>query len=386
MKKTSLILLSAFSALLSFESFFPALTVSKNSILNMDSVITISISATGDLMCHLVQYNYAKVGQDSFDFNPVFQFVKKIISESDFAFGNLETVLAGETKNYSGYPFFNTPNSFVEALKKAGFDFLVTSNNHSLDRGEIGILRTIRELDKIKLNHTGTFASQRDRDSIRIIEIKGIKFALVSYTYGTNGNQIPNGKSYLINIIDEDLITSDILKARHNGAEFVIVNLHFGEEYQREPNSFQKEVVNKTISAGADVIIGGHPHVIQPFNLYKSQNAKVDSGFVAYSLGNFISNQRWRYSDAGIVLTLSLSKNILTDSIYISSVEYHPTWVFKGNTKIGNRYIILPENYNSSLYDFITNKDENLLNEAFSDTRNILSLYDNRFVQSLIKF
>ncbi|MBK6912207.1 MAG: CapA family protein [Ignavibacteriales bacterium] len=384
MKKSSLILLAIFSAVISFDSHFPNLTIPKTSVVGKDSIVTITISATGDLMCHSVQYNYAKVANDSFDFNPVFDFVKEIISKSDFAFGNLETVLAGTTKNYSGYPFFNTPNSFVEALKNAGFDLLVTSNNHSLDRGEDGILRTIKELDKMNLNHTGTFATQSDRDSIRIIDIKGIRLGVIAYSYGTNGNPIPTHKQYLINIIDEELIASDIKKARKDGAEIVLVNFHFGEEYQREPNLFQEEVVRKTIDAGADIIIGGHPHVIQPVRIIKTSNAKLDSGFVAYSLGNFISNQRWRYSDAGVILTLSLTKIIATDSIFISNIEYHPVWVFKGDTNLGKRYIIVTENKID--YNFISGENQIAMKEAFSDTHHIFSLFDKRFISSKMNF
>lgn len=383
MKIFSHIAIAIFAAVISFDSYFPSLTIPKTSVEERDSIVTITVSATGDLMCHSVQYDYAKVAKDSFDFNSTFDYVKEIISKSDFAFGNLETVLAGKTKNYSGYPFFNTPNSFVEALKNAGFDLLITSNNHSLDRGEDGILRTIKELDKRDLNHTGTFTTQRDRDSIRIYDIKGIKVGVIAYSYGTNGNSIPTAKPYIINIINENLITSDIKKARKDGAEIVLVNFHFGEEYQREPNQFQKQVVQHAIDSGADIIIGGHPHVIQPIRVFKTKNAKLDSGFVAYSLGNFISNQRWRYSDAGVILTLTLTKIISTDSIFISAIKYHPAWVFKGDTKAGKRYIIVSENNNCN---FISGENKRLMNEAFSDTHYIISLYDNRFYQSIMKF
>jgi len=384
MKKSSIILLAVFSAIISFDSYFTNPTMPKTLVVAKDSIINITITATGDLMCHSVQYNYAKVANDSFDFNHDFDLVNEIISKSDFAFGNLETVLAGSTKNYSGYPFFNTPNSFAEALKNAGFDLLVTSNNHSLDRGEDGVLRTIQELDKLNVNHTGTFATQRDQDSIRIFDIKGIKVGVIAFSYGTNGNPIPSHKPYLINIIDEELIAADIQKARQDGAEIVLVNFHFGEEYQREPNFFQEEVVRETIAAGADIIIGGHPHVIQPIKIFKTSNAKLDSGFVAYSLGNFISNQRWRYSDAGVILTLSLTKIIATDSIFISAIEYHPVWVFKGDTNNGKHYIIVPENKID--YYFISGENQRVMNEAFSDTHNILSLFDKRFLPSIMEF
>ena len=272
-------------------------------IINPDSSVTISISVVGDLMCHSPQFEYAKVGKDSFDFSPVYRNVKKYLESSDFTFGNLETVTAGkENGGYTGYPKFNTPASYISALKEIGFDLLVTANNHSLDRSEKGILKTIDEINSRNLNYVGTFKSQQDRDSIRIFDIKGIKIAILAYSYGTNGNPIPKGKNYLINLIDYNLIEKDIQSAKINGAELVLVHFHFGEEYKREPVQFQKDVVNKTIELGADIIIGGHPHVLQPVNFYKTNNAKLDSGFVAYSMGNFFSNQQARYKDAGMIL------------------------------------------------------------------------------------
>ena len=172
-----------------------------NSIIQMDSSVTISISVVGDLMCHGPQFEYARVGKDSFDFSPVYRNVKKYLESSDFTFGNLETVTAGkESKGYTGYPFFNTPASYITALKDVGFDLLVTANNHSLDRSEKGIIRTINEIDSRNLKYVGTYKSQRDRDSIRIFDVKGIKIAVLAYSYGTNGNPIPKGKNYLINL------------------------------------------------------------------------------------------------------------------------------------------------------------------------------------------
>ena len=169
--------------------------------LEKDSVATARISVVGDLMCHSVQFNYARVDKDSFDFNPVFREVKKYFKQSDFVFGNLETVTAGESKGYSGYPFFNCPDEYITALYNAGFNLITTSNNHSLDQGETGLLRTINVLKKNHLLYNGTFTSQRDRDSIRIINIKGIKIAFLAYSFGTNGIPVPEGKSYLINLL-----------------------------------------------------------------------------------------------------------------------------------------------------------------------------------------
>ncbi|OGU76732.1 MAG: hypothetical protein A2V93_06585 [Ignavibacteria bacterium RBG_16_34_14] len=345
-----------------------------------DSTITIRISVVGDLMCHSPQYNYARVEKDSFNFNPVYREVKKYFYESDFVFGNLETVTAGKSKGYSGYPFFNTPDEYITALYNAGFHLLTTSNNHSLDRGEAGVLRTIEQIKKNGLLYNGTFTSKEDRDLIRVVDIKGIKISFLAYTFGTNGIPVPKGKSYLINLIDFDLIKSDIEKARKLGAEIVLVHYHFGDEYKREPSSFQKEVVLKTIFYGADIIIGGHPHVLQPTQFYKSKEGRLDTGFVAYSLGNFISNQRDRYKDAGVIMNIEITKNLNSTAIYISDVSYIPTWVYKGETDNGNEYVILPllQDYKSSIEEYLSDSDLRNMKQAFDDTNEIMRKYTDK--------
>ncbi|HSP88094.1 MAG TPA: CapA family protein [Ignavibacteriaceae bacterium] len=345
-----------------------------------DSTISVRLSVVGDLMCHSPQFNYARVSQDSFDFNPVYREIKKYFSESDFVFGNLETVIAGKSKGYSGYPFFNTPDEYIEALYNSGFHLLTTSNNHSLDKGETGILRTIDEIKNNGLMYNGTFTSKEDRDLIRVIDIKGIKIAFLAYTYGTNGIPVPKGKPYLINLIDFDLIKSDIIKARKLGAEIVLVHYHYGDEYKREPNAYQKDVIKKTISFGADIIIGGHPHVLQPVNFFKTNEGRVDTGFVAYSLGNFISNQRDRYKDAGVILNFEITKNLKSTEIKVTDVSYIPTWVFKGETDKGSEFVILPllENHKSSIDDYLTDSDKKIMKQAFIDTNEIMKKYTAR--------
>jgi poly-gamma-glutamate synthesis protein (capsule biosynthesis protein) len=164
--------------------------------------------------------------------------------------------------------------------------------------------------------------------------------------------------------------------------DIVLVYFHFGEEYQRLPNIYQKEVVNNTINAGADIIIGSHPHVVQPVDYFKTNKANLDSGFVAYSLGNFISNQRWQYSDAGVIVKINISKNILSDSVYLSGISYLPTWVFKGNTKKGRKYIILPSSktYEDSLYSYLSKSDKEKMQQAFEDTKYIFTKFNNNVV------
>jgi poly-gamma-glutamate synthesis protein (capsule biosynthesis protein) len=344
---------------------------------NKDSIITISVSFVGDLMCHSTQFNYAYVKEDSFDFNGVFTEVKEYLSSSDFTIGNLETVLGGKELGYSGYPFFNAPDDFLFALKEAGFDFLVTANNHALDQGEKSIRRTLNKLNDLGLKYTGTFLTKEDRDSYRINTINGIDVAVLAYSYGTNDVPIPKGKKYIINIIDTNLIREDISKVKKYSPDIILVYFHFGEEYKHEPDTYQKSIVQKTIEYGADIIIGSHPHVVQPVDYFKTINGNIDTGFVAYSLGNFISNQRWRYTDAGVILTIEISKNVFADSVYLNNVNCLPTWVYKGNTVKGKEYIILPATISSEhiVMNYLTDEDKQKIQQAFTDTEMILSKY-----------
>jgi poly-gamma-glutamate capsule biosynthesis protein CapA/YwtB (metallophosphatase superfamily) len=343
-----------------------------------DILTTATLAFVGDLMCHSVQYNYAFVEKDSFNFDPVYRYIKTYFEKPDFLVGNLETVTAGKEAVYSGYPFFNTPDDYVESLSKAGFDFLTTTNNHSLDRGEKGVKRTIEVITKNNLGYTGTFNSPGDRDSIRILNIFGIKLAFLAYTYGTNGIPIPKGKDYLINLIDTAKIESNIKTARSIGAEIVAVSFHFGEEYQRTPNTFQQDVVKAAINSGADLIIGSHPHVIQPTKFYKGKGT-LDSAFVAYSLGNFISNQRWRYSDAGVMILVTLRKNITSGEVKLAGVSYLPTWVYKGTTERGREYILLPAAYHDKKeLQFLNSSDRQAMLQAFNDTKEIITSKNSR--------
>ena len=368
-----------FSLTVTFQHFFfnPVSEESAEVTVWEDSVLTASLCFVGDLMCHSTQFNYAKVGVDTFDFTGVYREVKQYLSAADLTVGNLETVIAGINKGYSGYPYFNAPDDFIYALKDAGFDLLVTANNHALDQGWDGVKRTIEVINEYKIHRTGTYLSQEDRDSIRIFQMNSIKVAILAYSENTNGLSIPKGKDFAINLIDEELIKRDIDIAREKNVDIVLVHLHYGPEYNREPSDYQKEIVNKIIELGADIIIGGHPHVVQPVDFFKTNNSKLETGFVAYSMGNFISNQRWRYSDAGVILNIQISKNKFTDSINISEVNYLPTWVFKGQTEKGREYIILPSQISDedSIYNFLTDSDRNLMTEAFNDTKEIITKY-----------
>jgi len=339
-----------------------------------DSIVTVKFSAVGDIMCHSTQFNYSRLTDSTFDFKPVYREIKMFLDSSDVVIGNLETIVAGKDIEYSGYPVFNTPEEFLEGLKYAGFDILVTANNHAFDQKEIGVLNTLGNINKNGMMSSGTYYSQEDRESISIYNYGNFNFALLSYSYGVNKYKIPDDKKYLVNIIDTALIREDINLVKERGIDLVIVYFQFGGEYEREPNEFQKEIVNNTISSGADIILGAHTHVIQPIEQFKTANGNIDSGFVAYSLGNFISNQRWRYSDGGTILNFTLAKNLNSGKVELTSVEYLPIWVFKGITEYGYEYIVLPSEISrkDSLPNYLTEKDIELMNQCFEDTRAIL--------------
>jgi poly-gamma-glutamate capsule biosynthesis protein CapA/YwtB (metallophosphatase superfamily) len=312
-----------------------------------DSLLRVRITCVGDLMCHGPVFQYAKQADGSYDFGPMYDPVREYLASADFTLGNLETVLAGTTTDYSGYPQFNSPNSYADALKELGFDALFTTNNHSYDKFEAGLVRTLDELKKRRLPAVGTHYDQRDRDSVRLFSVKGIKIALLAYTEFSN-IPVPAAKAYLVNQIDSALMARDIAAARRLGAELVLVNLHWGNEYQRFPNDYQKRTAALTFALGADIVFAEHPHVLQPVQLAKlpalAQGFRpgLDSGLVAYSLGNFISNQQKRFTDAGVMLSLIVEKNLRTGKKRIAGVEHVPTWVYKGPAGGRNRFIIFP--------------------------------------------
>lgn len=335
----------------------------------------ITISVVGDLMCHEPQYEFAKTKNGNFDFTQNFGEIKKFLSNSDLTIGNLETVVEGNQFGFGSYPLFNAPVQYLDALKDAGFDLLITSNNHCLDRGIKGIKNTIDNLDSRNILHTGTYKSLSERDSVKIISIKGMKIVLLSYTYGVNGNLIPGGKKFLVNLIDTVLIKNDIAKIRKD-VDVVLVYFHFGEEYGREPNKYQKEIVAKTILFGADLIIASHPHVIQPLEYFVPVKGKINKGFVAYSLGNFISNQRWRYSDCGVILNFRLEKKS-TDKIILDSLWITPTWVFKGSVAGKKEFVILPDDttVNKSFLRYLSKSEKDKMYQSFVDTKEIMNAH-----------
>jgi poly-gamma-glutamate capsule biosynthesis protein CapA/YwtB (metallophosphatase superfamily) len=306
-----------------------------------DSVVVVTIGATGDLMCHSTQFKYASTGNGRYDFSGCFAYVEPYIAGIDYMIGNLETTLAGTRLPYSGYPDFNTPDDYVAGVKAAGFDMLVTANNHSNDTGERGIIRTLAVLDSLGMDHTGTYAREEDRSPF-IKEMDGIRIAFLAYTYSTNGKMLPAGKEWMVNPIDGELISRDIAAAKSSNADIVVVVYHFGQEYKRAPDDYQQHYARVAMENGADIILGSHPHVLQPAGRFVSGKSNVDTGFIAWSMGNFISNQQDEYTDEGIIYRLSIEKNLQSGSVRISDVGYLPTWVYKGKSEALRLHAVFP--------------------------------------------
>lgn len=301
--------------------------------------------AVGDIMMHDTQ---TRSGYDpkrqTYNFDSFFTPVKDILSTGDWVIGNLETPLAGEAAGYTGYPLFNAPAQLADAAKKAGFNILTTANNHALDRGEKGVMRTIVNIRDRKIASTGTAGSAADAARLLISTKNKISLAMLAYTYGTNGIPIPQGKDYLVSLIDEKKIVKDIAKARKQGADVVAISLHFGEEYQRQPNAQQKQLVENLLKAGADIILGSHPHVVQPYKIFKfpGKKGKTRKAVAIYSMGNFISGQSKNYTDLGVIFQVTIRKRFPEKTTEITGIKTIPTWVHRYTLNDRVKYRILP--------------------------------------------
>lgn len=323
----------------------------------------------GDMMGHMPQVEAAyNDSLKKYNYTPVFKYIKQRITEADFAVVNLEVPLAG--KPYSGYPQFSSPDELAFNLKSIGFDMLVTANNHALDRNKEGFERTLQIIDSAKLLRTGTFRDTTDklRNHPLITEINDIRVAFLNYTYGTNG-YIPKYPN-LINTIDTLQIRKDIALCETKNVDIVIVIMHWGNEYERTPSIEQKKVAQFIATCGADAILGSHPHVVQTFeNLIGKNNSTLVP--VIYSVGNFVSNQRDRYRDGGIIFELHIEK---TTKTIVHSCKYIPAWVFRGTIAGKTDYrLITPNTYENAILELKLNEiDRNKCKTFFEDTESNL--------------
>ncbi|MBW8349002.1 CapA family protein [Bacillus sp. IITD106] len=262
------------------------------------------IGGIGDILIHDYVYNDAKTN-NGYDFNPMFESVKSLLQKPDFLIANQESIPGGSEIGITSYPSFNSPHEIVDALMNAGVDMVTTANNHSLDKGERGILSAISYYEKKNLPYTGTFKSPEDKKKMRIMTVKGIRIAVLAYATHFNGIPIPQGKEYLVSPLDPKQVAADIKEAKKN-SDLIILALHWGDEYVRQPNQIQKEQAAQFMDAGADIILGHHPHVLQPMEWFNKPDGK--KGLVVYSLGNFLSGQIRDYKDIGGMVEITVKK------------------------------------------------------------------------------
>ena len=282
----------------------------------------------GDAMCHTPQIRSAYGKGRSIDFKRAFAGVKPHFDKADIAIVNLETTISPNSR-YSGYPCFSSPEQYADALAWLGTDVAVLANNHCCDNGAVGIRTTIAKLDSLGIAHTGVFhnAEERERNAILRLEHNGIKLAIINYTYGTNGNPVPRG--CIVNRINTAQMAKDIELAS-KGSDCVIACMHWGFEYQHQPSSEQRKLAQFLHSHGVDLVIGSHPHVVQPY-------VATDSLITLYSLGNFISNQKKPDTDGGLLAEIEIEKG--ADGICKYSLHTIPIWVkFPGHKLVSSEH------------------------------------------------
>ncbi|HSQ33669.1 MAG TPA: CapA family protein [Peptostreptococcaceae bacterium] len=362
-----------------------------------DNDILIDISAVGDIMIHSSQLDAQyDINSKKYNFYNNFKYISDDIKKSDLSIANLETTFSGEENGYSGYPRFNSPDSLAHALKKSGFDFISIANNHTLDYGIQGFERTIGVLEKNKLNPLGI---KKDLDDKRyeIKDIKGVKVGIIAYTYETppidgsktiNNIKIPNEIKDLINTFNPNNLTyeipkiqSEIQNMKKDGAELIVFVMHWGNEYNLKPNYIQKVLAKCLANSGVDIILGSHPHVIQPVELINSNNSNHKT-VIVYSMGNFLSNQRFEmtgstYTENGVILNIEVRKNLTTKKVSVDKVSYKPTWVYKyyNNDEDKIVYEIIPvleclKNYGKfKIYDSET---QTRIQKSFKNTNRVI--------------
>lgn len=274
-----------------------------------DQIYKLKLLATGDGLIHSVIFrNYYKNGV--YEFTDAVKYVKDIVKDYDIAYYNQETPAGDDSIKYSGYPMFYTPSAYVDAMRDAGFNTISLASNHSLDKGEKGILNTVKYFKTTNTLYSGMNDSEEMRNNFIIKEKNNITYTMLSYTTITNGLQVPSGKSYLLNLYDKEQVKKDI-EAVRDKVDVLIVAMHWGTEYINMPNEEEKEIAEYLSSLGVDIVIGNHPHILQPIT-------KIGDTIVMYSLGNFISNQYggtngdWNKL-IGFMATLDITKTVTKD-------------------------------------------------------------------------
>ena len=332
------------------------------------------IRSFGDIIIHEPLFDTAYDAKaKTFDFSPYFALISDSLAKADYTVGNVDGPMGGKgSRGYKFYPQFNTPPHLLHALKSGGIDMLTLANNHALDTFFDGLKREINNVEKVGIDHIGAYRTQKEYDTPKVVDIKGIKVGFTNYTVSTNNlenSSDPEATEYGLRTTRNSSPKKDIAALRKAGAEFVVVYMHWGEEYVRDVTNSQKDLAKKLVQAGADMIIGGHPHVVQTIDTVsaKDESGNQRSALVVYSMGNFLCDQRARYKDSGIIFEFTLVDDG-SGVVTATSPRYIPVYVWRIKAGSGFDYRVVAcgnviEDRPKSMTDEVFNRVKQVWNE-----------------------
>ena len=352
--------------------------------------IEIIIGGTGDIMVHKKQLEdaqYTARFEDgySYYFEHNFKYIKSALEYPDLMFGNLETVFASASKGYTGFPNFNSPDSLASALKNAGFDVLTNANNHALDQGKDGLLRTISILDENNFYHTGTFDSIESYNTPLIMEVNGVRVGVLSgaYAYQNLGTITEEEQSYMISVNSAEYLKAEVQDLKNAGAQIIVASMHWGYENTYELYEDQKELAPILVEAGVNIIFGHHPHILQPIEYMEValDDGTTNSAVVCWSLGNFLANSPMRLEQEGAICYVHLSFDPVTEDVIITKTEVLPTYIYFNRSYLYD-FHVLPSGTSveyMNIDDFIIEDDfQSKLNVKFQD---VMDSIDSQYVE-----
>lgn len=331
-----------------------------------DDIVEVSFSAVGDNLIHNTIYMYNSIGDGKYDFKDIYEHTNYLTQDADISYINQETMCGGSELGLSSYPSFNSPYEILDAVNSAGFNWIAASSNHSMDAGEQGILNQLKYVKNHfpDMSVTGSHASKEDSEKLQVIEKKGVKFGILGYTYGLNGYSLPEGKDYLVDLIDKDKIKHDVERLK-KVSDVMVVSMHWGSEYSFTPNEEQQDLAQFLSDLGVDVIIGEHPHVIQPMDYVTGKNG--NKTLVIYSLGNFLSAQDNADNMLGGMARWKIEYNKTKKETSIKDVQFLPTITYiRGQMEYYRTYVL--KDYTNELaasHMLTTNYGQDVTREYF---------------------
>ncbi len=334
-------------------------------VVEESKVVDITFAAVGDNLIHGAVYEGANVG-GGYDFSRYYEHTNKITQNVDVAYVNQETPFAGVEFGLQSYPSFNGPKEILDGLYSAGFDWVNMASNHTLDMGVDGILSELSYAEKYaqEMTLSGAYASEEARNETQIITRDGVDIGVLSYTYGLNGYALPSGYEYMISIIDEEKIIEEVERLKQD-SDIQIVSMHWGDEYSFTQNAQQEYLAQLLSDLGVDVIVGAHPHVIQPVDMLVGEEG--NETLVFYSLGNFLSAQDVNYRMLGLMPTWTISYDEASQEVIFKDVNIYPTVTYINSGLLDYRTYLLQDYTNdiASSHYIGTRKGQDVSKEYF---------------------